>query len=65
MVGATRYLPDGVEFMSLSTPNVVIFNPDGSARQGLSLSMQEKNVSGAAPFAVTVNPLTGWVTVGE
>lgn len=65
VVGATRYLPDSVEFVSLSAPEVAIFNSDGSARAGLSLSMREKNMAGATPFAVTVDPLTGWVTVGE
>jgi len=65
VVGATRYLPDGVEFVSLSAPNVVIFNPDGSARAGLTLSMREKNVAGATLISVLVDPLTGRVTVGE
>ena len=64
-VGAERALPDGMEFGTLPSPPLVIFNADGTARADAQIRLQEKRVSGAAANAVslTVNQTTGWVEV--
>jgi prepilin-type N-terminal cleavage/methylation domain-containing protein len=68
-VGAVRPIPDGIEFGSLPDPPVVVFDPDGSARSGLSIKLLEKNVEqnaeNRAGFTITVNQQTGWIDVVE
>jgi hypothetical protein len=43
-VGAERALPVGMEFGTLPSPPVVVFNADGSAREKAKVGLREKNV---------------------
>ncbi len=55
----------GIEFDNSPDDLTVIFNPDGSAEAGYTITFKEMYIDGAVDHVLTVNQLTGWVSVDE
>ena len=63
-VAEKRFLPSGIQFVSLPAP--IIFNPDGTtAKMGgkYTVEIEEMYVAGAVKSTLEVDGLTGWVKV--
>jgi prepilin-type N-terminal cleavage/methylation domain-containing protein len=65
-IGAVRSLPDGIVFGDLPAPPIVVFEADGSAREGLEIELKEISAPpGTDGIVVKVDKGTGWIKVSE